>query len=222
MWWSWKSLRKYFLPGFESLSLLYNKMNINIKNNIANILTIVRMILVPIFIIFYIIEKNLNSQFYFYIFLLASITDYFDGLIARKFKQESSFGKILDPLADKLLTVCLFSIIIQKYNTYYITTPCIIMILREIIVSSIRNISINNYKTQIQVTILGKLKTIFQLIGIGILIYSYKFNIILFNLGIAMLMISLALSITSFYKYFITFIILDRKTWKSKISNLRE
>ncbi len=170
------------------------------------------MILVPIFIIFYIIEKNLNSQFYFYIFLLASITDYFDGLIARKFKQESSFGKILDPLADKLLTVCLFSIIIQKYNTYYITTPCIIMILREIIVSSIRNISINNYKTQIQVTILGKLKTIFQLIGIGILIYSYKFNIILFNLGIAMLMISLALSITSFYKYFITFIILDRKT----------
>ena len=73
--------------------------------NLATFLTILRIIFIPVIVFFYIYNNGEFRNLAAYIFLLALITDYFDGLIARSFDQETTFGAFLDPIADKLLVV---------------------------------------------------------------------------------------------------------------------
>lgn len=146
------------------------------KMNLPNKLTMLRIILVPFFVLFMAIP---NFSFSIYIALLiyivASITDFLDGYIARSRGLITKFGKIADPLADKLLVSSGFVML-----TYYGVIPgwitCIVLF-RDFTVSSLRMFAVNN-GSDVAAVWSGKIKTVFQLIGIifGIFSLAYGFN----------------------------------------------
>ena len=133
--------------------------------NVPNMLTIFRILLVPIFVFFMLI--NPNDSFYLtmslIIFILASLTDAIDGKIARKYNLVTNFGKFMDPLADKILVM---SALLCLLNLKLIDVVIVIIILsREFLVTSIRLIASSNGRV-IAANSLGKLKTIFQILAI--------------------------------------------------------
>ncbi len=135
--------------------------------NIPNILTLFRIALVPVFIyfMFYFEPKSIAAFASLFVFVTASITDYFDGMLARKYKIISNFGKIMDPLADKFLVIsALFALSTKTY--YFIPMAVIIIIIiREVAVTILRNYYMKK-KIFIAANKWGKLKTVLQLTGI--------------------------------------------------------
>ncbi|MBY0755592.1 CDP-diacylglycerol--glycerol-3-phosphate 3-phosphatidyltransferase [Clostridium sardiniense] len=136
--------------------------------NLANKLTLLRMILVPIFLIFIAIKGIPYGTFVAtFIFVIASITDKLDGYIARSRNQITNFGKFMDPLADKLLvTAALISLI--EYGVVP-SWAAIIIIAREFAVSGLRTLAAAEGKV-IAASWWGKIKTVIQIVAIIILL----------------------------------------------------
>ena len=189
----------------------------------ANFLTFLRIIIsliIPIgfwLIINFASEYNEEKFFLLLLilFVLASISDFFDGFIARKFNQESIIGKILDPIADKLLVIIsLIILIISFYENPIIFFSSITIIFREILISGLREITKESGLT-LNVTKLSKLKTAAQLAAIILLFlnissYNNSYEELIFPpwiytfsylLGNLMILIASLLSILSAYKY---------------------
>ena len=148
------------------------------KKRIPNLLTIIRIILVPIFI-WFVFSNNIQNNIIWatIIFIIACITDYFDGMLARRMKVISNFGKIMDPLADKILVIsALFAISLELHYTNIIVV--IIIIVREVAVTILRNYYIKK-NIYIAANIWGKLKTIMQMVGITAALIYYSFISIL-------------------------------------------
>ncbi len=144
------------------------------KKYIPNSLTIFRMFLVPVFFWLAILIHSENSlRWATVVFIIAGITDYFDGMLARKFNAITDFGKIMDPLADKLLVlIALFAITIQPLELINVYALYIIFF-RELLVSLMRNYYIRR-KIYIAANIWGKLKTVFQITGIIVALLYYS------------------------------------------------
>ena len=136
------------------------------KRYIPNLLTITRIVFVPIiFWLMFIIRSDRSIFWAMIVFTFASITDYFDGLLARKFKVVTNFGKIMDPVADKLLIlIALVAIALPPIKLVSIYAVYII-ILREILVSLLRNFYARK-KTYISANVWGKVKTVLQMFSI--------------------------------------------------------
>ena len=139
--------------------------------NLANKLTVFRIILVPIMVIISLlnIEGNLfgiSIEFILMniIFIIASITDKLDGHIARSRNQITTFGKFLDPLADKILVLAAMLILVER-NTIPAWIP-IIVLTREFIVSGYRLVAVQKNGEVIAASIWGKLKTVTQMFGV--------------------------------------------------------
>ena len=106
------------------------------KIKIPNILTIGRIILVPIFVITFYIPGFLGDLIPFFIFLLASFTDFLDGLLARLYKEESKLGELLDPIADKIIVAAaLVLLVMNNIISNYEVIAAIIILTREILIS---------------------------------------------------------------------------------------
>lgn len=118
----------------------------------------------------------------FWIFIFAALTDYLDGMLARRFNLESDLGKILDPIADKILLVSsLFAIMIIA-NENFLNLVCLIIIIREFWVSGLREFSAKRFSDDItKVTYLAKIKTAVQFIGIATFFLTFAIQ---FQLGI--------------------------------------
>ncbi|MGL5591428.1 MAG: CDP-diacylglycerol--glycerol-3-phosphate 3-phosphatidyltransferase [Mycoplasmoidaceae bacterium] len=161
------------------------------KEKIPNILTIFRIFLTPliVFFIFYKFDdvlyhyQFLNSTFVFnsnfivagILFIIASATDWIDGYLSRKYNWVSSFGKIWDPIADKVLINSIFiSFAIKGYTPYFIP---ILFILRDIIVDAMRMEAIQK-NIDVSANKFGKLKTVFQIIGIIIIFFLMNNNVL--------------------------------------------
>lgn len=132
--------------------------------NAANQITLARIILVPVFLIFLL---NINTTWASFvcvaIFLVAAITDFLDGYVARKYNQVTNFGKFIDPLADKLLvTAALIGLVELRHLSAWMA---IIIISREFIVTSLRIVAISQGKV-IAASVWGKIKTVTQMIAI--------------------------------------------------------
>ena len=139
-----------------------------IKKTIPNSLTIFRCIaaiLLPLIIIY---GGNKGAVIAVPLLLLAGLSDYFDGFFARKYNVVSNFGKIIDPIADKLLVIgallALASENMLDYNYSFIAA--LIIILREVFISGLRE-SISSYKITLEVSLLSKWKTAIQLLACG-------------------------------------------------------
>ena len=172
--------------------------------NLPNKLTILRTIMIPVFLIFlYIPGLGMTGDIIAAaIFILASLTDLLDGKIARKYNLVTNFGKFMDPLADKLL-VC--SALIALVDLERIPAWIVIIIIaREFIISGFRLIASDN-GVVIAASYWGKFKTTFQMIMIILLNYPFSgvVNTVIMYIALALTVISLLDYIIKNYKVFI-------------------
>ncbi len=133
--------------------------------NLANKLTILRVLLVPIFIILVIIDSFWANIFALLVFIAASITDYYDGVIARKQNMITTLGIFLDPLADKLLVTSAFILFVGIYTLNIPAWMVICIIAREFIITGLRSIAASK-NIIISASMAGKVKTTSQMITI--------------------------------------------------------
>lgn len=156
-------------------------------NNIPNILTVFRILFIPLILVFLAIDSNLtiysfkitdiNYRIDLYdllaglFFILASITDALDGYLARKFNWISDFGKIWDPIADKVLTTSVFILLAsQNVTLWYLI---VIMVSRDTIIDAYRQ-TVAKKNIVVAANLFGKLKTIFQMIALIVLILVFN------------------------------------------------
>ena len=143
---------------------------------IPNILTIGRIIIVPIFVLTFFIPGFFGDLIPFFLFVLASFTDYLDGLLARLFKEESKLGEILDPIADKILVAAALILLVMNGTIKnYEVIAAIIILTREILISGLREF-LARTSVSIQVSSLAKLKTLLQMLSISILLSGESGN----------------------------------------------
>jgi CDP-diacylglycerol--glycerol-3-phosphate 3-phosphatidyltransferase len=142
-----------------------------------------------------------RTELYWYaliLFFIASITDYFDGYLARKHHLVSQLGEILDPIADKILIVFLLFAISVNLNSYYIGFLSAMIITREIWVGALRDFNARRQKlSATKVTFLAKIKTTIQLITISTYLFGLALNNMLIIL-IADMMLFISFLITSY------------------------
>lgn len=140
--------------------------------NLANRLTLFRIILIPLFIICFYLPVSFNLLLAGIIFIIAYITDIFDGIYARKHNLVTNFGKLMDPIADKMLT----SAALVMMSAFGLITPIIsiIIISRELFISGLRMLAVDN-GIVLAADKLGKLKTVIQCVGISLVLFSNPF-----------------------------------------------
>ena len=165
------------------------------KENIPNALTLLRIILIPIFILILSISKSASMHLLAaFIFAFASITDYLDGYLARKWKVVSNFGKFADPMADKLLVMSAFIMLIELgMAPAWIVA---VIICRELAVTGLRLLLVETGGTVLAAAMPGKIKTFSQMLSIIFLLCHWNF------LGQVTLYIALIFTIYSGYDYF--------------------
>ncbi len=157
---------KLKISNFEASKML---------KTIPNYLTLLRIALIPVLIVAFYLDGKAAHWVTAIIFIFASITDYLDGLIARRYNAHSSFGKVFDPIADKLLVVSTLVMLVHFDRAHFI--PCLLILLREITVSGLRE-SLAEFKVSIPVSNLAKAKTALQMVAIIILLLGEKVTLI--------------------------------------------
>lgn len=143
------------------------------QKKIPNILTSLRIILIPILISTFYFDSKIAHYLVVLIFIFASVTDYFDGFLARAWSVQSSFGKVLDPIADKLLVVSTLMMMVDRDIAPVL--PTLVILCREILVSGMREyLAELKVKVSVPVSHLAKIKTATQMIAIIILLLGEK------------------------------------------------
>lgn len=185
--------------------------------NLPNRLTIFRIVLVPIIILVYLFpyaQQGIEPAVYTIgtvnvsavnlwvlgIYLVAAITDYFDGQIARKRNMQTTFGKFADPIADKMLTTTMFLLFLSRGIIPVV--PVIIMICRDIVVDGCRMLAASNGKV-VSAQMLGKIKTVLQMCTIGfVLLNNLPFELLGLPVTDVLLWFSAFVSLASGVSYF--------------------
>lgn len=167
--------------------------------NLPNKLTLFRVVLIPFFVFFLLAPyfEGYGNYIAVAIFIVASITDFLDGKIARKYNLVMNFGKFMDPLADKLLVCSALICLIQL--ELIPAWVVIIIIAREFIISGFRLVASDN-GVVIAASYWGKFKTAFQMLTVIVLILNIP-NKVFTILGTALIYVSLALTVISLIDY---------------------
>jgi CDP-diacylglycerol---glycerol-3-phosphate 3-phosphatidyltransferase len=184
------------------------------KFNIANALTVARVVAVPFFMLALVMKKKSIGVL---IYIASCATDFLDGYLARKLKLHSQFGAFLDPVADKLMVATALIMLVCQLPTWWFACPVSVIILREISVSALREWMAQKGRTAIvKVGYLGKLKTAFQMVSTAALLEAcpgtFRFDLalslgisrsFLFSIGLILLYASTALTVLSGMQYFV-------------------
>jgi len=140
------------------------------KFKIPNYLTIGRIIIVPVFVITFYLPGFYGDIIPFALFLIASFTDFLDGLLARMYKEESELGELLDPIADKIIVATALILLVMNGTIQnYEVIAAIIILTREILVSGLREF-LAKEQIKLPVSNLAKMKTFLQMFAIAILL----------------------------------------------------
>ena len=178
------------------------------KIKIPNYLTIGRIIIVPIFVISFYLPGFYGDVIPFSLFIVASFTDFLDGLLARMFKEESKLGELLDPIADKIIVAAALILLVMNGTIKnYEVIAAIIILTREILISGLREfLAIGRIK--LPVSTLAKYKTFLQMFSRSILLTGETGNKIInfqdYNaqtIGIILLWLSAFLTLYTGYDY---------------------
>ncbi|MDH5357755.1 MAG: CDP-diacylglycerol--glycerol-3-phosphate 3-phosphatidyltransferase [Gammaproteobacteria bacterium] len=171
--------------------------------NLPNILSLLRIALIPVLVGLYFLPHGSAPVWATIVFVIAAITDWFDGYLARKWQQTSPFGAFIDPVADKLIVAVALVLILYKTSEWYILIPVVIIIGREITISALREwMAELGQRNAVKVSYVGKLKTTFQMISIACLIfYKPLFGLPTFEIGVVLLYFAAALTISSMFSY---------------------
>lgn len=173
---------------------------------IPNIITMFRVLLIPVFVVVYFLDWRWAHQAGAFIFWFAAITDWFDGYLARKLKQSTPFGAFLDPVADKLIVAAALLMVTHTYASVWITIPAIALLLREIYVSALREwMGRYGSASVVKVSFIGKSKTMAQMLALIGLLSGLEefmgFPIYWVTLGKILLYVSAVLSAWSMVVY---------------------
>ncbi|MBF7688367.1 CDP-diacylglycerol--glycerol-3-phosphate 3-phosphatidyltransferase [Acinetobacter rathckeae] len=154
--------------------------------NIPNVLTIARIALIPVFLLIAYwppvigVHGSEHSIVFRHalltsVFILAAVTDWFDGYLARVLNQTSAFGRFLDPVADKLMVAAALIVLVQWKPTIFMAFAAIVIISREITVSALREwMAELGARTNVAVSTVGKYKTAFQMISISVFLLNWQ------------------------------------------------
>jgi CDP-diacylglycerol--glycerol-3-phosphate 3-phosphatidyltransferase/cardiolipin synthase len=139
---------------------------------IPNILTLLRIALIPVFVLIYLMPVGWNHLAATLIFGLAALTDWFDGYLARRLQQTSPFGAFLDPVADKLIVAVALVMLVQTNPHWWFVIPAVVIVGREIAISALREwMAEIGERAQVAVSVIGKIKTTVQMIALFLLLY---------------------------------------------------
>ena len=139
--------------------------------NLPNLLTLSRILLIPIFVLVYVIPGPGTYIYAAALFGLAAFTDWLDGYLARRLNQATAFGAFLDPVADKLIVVAALTVLIGHHASLWLTLPGLVIIGREIMISALREwMAEMNLRGVVAVTWFGRVKTTIQMIAIVVLL----------------------------------------------------
>ncbi len=145
--------------------------------NTANKLTMLRFVLAVLFIVLFYMEAPIYQIAAFIVFILAAVTDFFDGYIARKYNQITKLGKLTDPLADKVLVFSALILFVEKGLIW--GWPVIIILSRDLMIGIFRGVAASQ-NVVIAADNLGKVKTVFQLVAIVIILFGLAFEMMHF------------------------------------------
>ncbi|MBE0362269.1 CDP-diacylglycerol--glycerol-3-phosphate 3-phosphatidyltransferase [Pseudoalteromonas ulvae UL12] len=168
--------------------------------NIPNTLTAFRLALIPVFMAIFYLPYTWAFFAAAFVFWLASVTDILDGYLARKLKQSTPFGAFLDPVADKVMVSVALVILVEHYQSLYVTIPAMVIISREIVISALREwMAEQGKRGNVAVSQLGKIKTAAQMLAIIGLIW--QFETWMTQLSFALLYIATLLTFWSMVQY---------------------
>ena len=171
--------------------------------NIPNMLTAIRILLIPVFVVVYYLPFDWSNLASAIIFAAAALTDWFDGYLARRWRQVSALGAFLDPVADKLMVAVALILLVEENPTPVLAIPAIVIIGREIAVSALREwMAELGARAQVAVSVIGKFKTAVQMVAIVLLIYHEDlWGIPIFTTGFVLLYVAAVLTLWSMFVY---------------------
>ena len=195
-----KKLQKRFIITFTNKNY--------VKKKIPNILTVGRILIVPFFVLAFYLPGFYGDLTALILFIVASFTDFLDGMLARILGQESKLGELLDPIADKIIVAtALILLVMDGTIRNYEVIAAIIILTREILISGLREFLAKG-KIKLPVSSLAKLKTVLQMVSIALLLSGDTGNKIInfqdYNaqtIGIILLWLSAALTLFTGYEY---------------------
>ena len=167
-------------------------------------LTLIRIVMIPVFIVlFYIPLFGINNYLLTGLFILAGLTDWFDGYLARRFEMTSEFGAFLDPVADKLMVSVVLVLLVSAHPGWLLAIPATIIIGRELTISALREWMANvGEGTKVAVSIIGKFKTTAQMVAIGFLLFEDPIgDFPTLQIGYGLLYLAAVLTLWSMYLY---------------------
>ena len=175
---------------------------------IPNILTVGRILIVPFFVLAFYLPGSYGDLTALILFIIASFTDFLDGMLARILGEESKLGELLDPIADKIIVAtALILLVMDGTIKNYEVVAAIIILTREILISGLREFLAKG-KIKLPVSNLAKLKTVLQMVSIALLLSGETWNKIInfqdYNaqtIGIILLWLSAALTLFTGYEY---------------------
>lgn len=169
--------------------------------NLPNILTVSRIIMIPVFVVAFYLPVSWSGIACAVIFSAAALTDWLDGYLARKLNQSTPFGAFLDPVADKLMVAVSLTMLVEYHSAWWMTLPALIIIGREIVISALREWMAERGKSaNVAVSYIGKVKTFAQMWAIVFLFFGIDVEAS-FYLGLTLLYLAAALTIYSMCQY---------------------
>jgi CDP-diacylglycerol--glycerol-3-phosphate 3-phosphatidyltransferase/cardiolipin synthase len=174
-----------------------------LRLNLANLLTLFRIAAIPLVVICFYSSMEHARPIAAILFGIAAVTDILDGWVARRLGQMSKFGEFLDPVADKLMVAIVLVMLVQGDPDWYVDIIAMIIIGREITISALREwMATIGERANVKVTWAGKIKTVFQMFGIGFMVYQNEFlGFDIYGIGFVLLMIAAGMTIWSMFVY---------------------
>lgn len=169
--------------------------------NIPNLLTLARIVFIPLLVVLVYLPFSWNMPVAAGLFALASVTDWLDGYLARRWNQSTPFGAFLDPVADKLMVVVALALLIERYDAIWLTLPALVIIGREIVISALREWMAGiGSRSSVAVSWIGKMKTTLQMVALLVLL-AFTPGSQYALLGVAMLYLAALLTLWSMVQY---------------------
>ncbi|MFC3395123.1 CDP-diacylglycerol--glycerol-3-phosphate 3-phosphatidyltransferase [Brenneria rubrifaciens] len=168
--------------------------------NIPTLLTLFRVALIPFFVLAFYLPFVWAPIVCALIFVFAAVTDWFDGFLARRWKQTTRFGAFLDPVADKVMVAVALVLVAEHYHSWWITLPAATMIAREIIISALREwMAEIGKRSSVAVSWIGKVKTTAQMMALVALLWRPER--LVEGAGVIALYIAAILTFWSMFQY---------------------
>jgi CDP-diacylglycerol---glycerol-3-phosphate 3-phosphatidyltransferase len=170
---------------------------------LPNILTAARIACIPVLVLAFYLPVGFSNLICVTVFVLAALTDWLDGWLARRWQQMSPFGAFLDPVADKLMVAVALILLLERDPTFTLSLATIIIIGREITISALREwMAEIGQRKAIRVAAIGKIKTIAQMVAIGFMLFREPlWGLPIYLIGKVLLYVAAVLTLWSMFKY---------------------